>query len=113
MLVQKQCEIEIAGGLSMACQQRRGFAAVLCSVIDHMQETMPEDAVTLDAAIGCVTQMTFHILIFEAGDISPHRLFFFEPARIDCGEGWEFSFLQLCAETVVFGTNPANRIPHR
>jgi hypothetical protein len=41
VLIQKSGDIEIAGRMTVAGQQRGGFTAVLCAMIDDMNQTMP------------------------------------------------------------------------
>jgi hypothetical protein len=61
--IQENGEIELAGGVTIIREQSGGFTAMLRTMINDMQERMPQDSVALDSTIDRITQMTFHILI--------------------------------------------------
>ena len=62
-LDQIDSEIQIARRATVFGQKRGGFTAMLCSVIDHVIQTMPKDAVTRLAFLVGVMLMAVHIFI--------------------------------------------------
>lgn len=46
VFVQKCCEIETARGMTVVRQDRRGFAAVICPVVDDVHQAMPQHPFT-------------------------------------------------------------------
>ena len=53
-----------------------GFTAVLCAVIDHMIQAVPQDAVAWFAVKGNIFLVTFHIFIGQSVEIGTHGLLF-------------------------------------
>lgn len=93
-LVEKDREIKITGRLTITREQCRGFTAMLCAMIDHVDETMHEDTHADLAVVNWVSKWLFQVFIAKVRKVNTHGLFFLAPTRLKGFEGRKSGFEQ-------------------
>lgn len=94
-IVQEDGEVEIARGVAEAREEGRGFTAMLCAVIDHVDEAMPEDALARLAFVNGIGDGLVQVFFAEGGKVGAHEILFLTPTRRHRLQSGELRFGQL------------------